>query len=87
MSDLTKKDFLYFQNDILADIKKLESKLTEKITNLYSYIQEITLSNEKRFTTLNSIIKSISDNNNGESEKKIISQIERLKKRVEILVK
>lgn len=83
MSDLTKKDFLYFQNDILADIKKLESKLTEKITNLYSYIQEITLSNEKRFTTLNSIIKSISDNNNGESEKKIISQIERLKKRVE----
>ncbi len=83
MSDLTKKDFLYFQNDILADIKKLESKLTEKITNLYSYIQEITLSNEKRFTTLNAIIKSISDNNNGESEKKIISQIERLKKRVE----
>ena len=83
MSDLTKKDFLYFQNDILADIKKLESKLTEKITNLYSYIQEITLSNEKRFTTFNTIIKTISDNNNGESEKKIISQIERLKKRVE----
>ena len=83
MSDLTKKDFLYFQNEILEDIKKVESKLQEKIASLYSYIQEMTLSNEKRFTTLNTIIQNISERNHAENEKNIISQIDRLKKKVE----
>ena len=85
MSDLTKKDFLYFQNEILEDIKKVESKFAEKITSLYSYIQEMTLSNEKRFTTLNTIIQNISESNHAETEKNIISQIGRLKKKWKIL--
>ena len=83
MSDLTKKDFLYFQNEILEDIKKVESKFAEKITSLYSYIKEMTLSNEKRFTTLNTIIQNISESNHAETEKNIISQIDLLKKKVE----
>ena len=83
MSDLTKKDFLYFQNEVLQDIKKVESKLTEKIGGIYSYIQEITMTNEKRYDSINVIIKTLSQNNNEENEQKILSQIERLKRRVD----
>ena len=83
MSDLTKKDFIYFQNEVLQDIKKVESKLNEKIGSIYTYIQEISTSNEKRYDSMNSLVKNISDNNNEKIEEKILSQIERLKKKVE----
>ena len=56
MSDLIKKDFLFFQNEILQDIKKVETKLSDKIESIYSYIQEMSISNEKRFNSLNSIV-------------------------------
>ena len=83
MSDLSKKDFIYFQNEILQDIKKVESKLNEKIGSIYSYIQEISISNEKRYDSINSIVKKLSDNNFEKTEEKILSQIERLKKKIE----
>ena len=83
MSYLTKNDFLYFKNDVLQDIKKVESKLTEKIGSLFSYIQEITSSTEKRFDSLNSLIKKLSEYDHSEVEQKIFSQIDNLKKKLE----
>ena len=80
MSDLIKKDFLFFQNEILQDIKKVETKLSDKIESIYSYIQEMSISNEKRFNSLNSIVKNFSDNNINEAHQVILSQIENLKK-------
>ena len=76
MSDLIKKDFLFFQNEILQDIKKVETKLSDKIESIYSYIQEMSISNEKRFNSLNSIVKNFSDNNINEAHQVILSQIE-----------
>ena len=81
MSDLIKKDFLFFQNEILQDIKKVETKLSDKIESIYSYIQEMSISNEKRFNSLNSIVKNFSDNNINEAHQVILSQIENLKKK------
>ena len=80
MSDLIKKDFLFFQNEILQDIKKVETKLSDKIESIYSYIQEMSISNEKRFNSLNSIVKNFSDNNINEAHQVLLSQIENLKK-------
>ena len=80
MRDLLKKDFLFFQNEILQDIKKVETKLSDKIESIYSYIQEMSISNEKRFNSLNSIVKNFSDNNINEAHQVLLSQIENLKK-------
>ena len=83
MSDLTKKDFLFFQNEVLQDIKKIKLNCTEKISQLYSYIQEIVISNEKKYDSMNIIIKQLTEKDNSEKEQAILSQIDRLKRKVE----
>ena len=83
MSDLTKKDFLYFKNDVLQDIKKVESKLTEKIGTLFSYIQKIGSSTDKRFDSMDIIIKKLSEYDHCEVENKIYSKIDELRKQLE----
>ena len=83
MSDLTKKDFIYFQNEILQDIKNVESKLSEKIASIFSCIQEISTSTEKRINSISTVVKTLSDNNHVEAHEKIMSQIDRLKKKLD----
>ena len=83
MSDLTKKDFIYFQNEVLQDIKNVESKLSEKIASIFSCIQEISASTEKRINSINTVVKTLSDNNHVEAHEKIMSQIDRLKKKLD----
>ena len=39
-NDNIKNDFIFFQNEVLSDIKKLESKLTEKIFQMNNAIEQ-----------------------------------------------
>ena len=48
MTEVKKTDFLYFQNEILTDLKQLETKLTSKIEeNTNKFFQQIKNSEEK----------------------------------------
>lgn len=82
-SIITKKDFIYFQKEVLQDIKNVESKLSEKIASIFSCIQEISASTEKRINSINTVVKTLSDNNHVEAHEKIMSQIVRLKKKLD----
>ena len=85
MSEITKKDFIYFQNEVLEDMKKIESKFLAKINQINTYIQEITTANENNYLKLKNSIQQLSSNNQGnnQNEKNILDQIELLKKRIE----
>ena len=83
MSDLTKKDLIYFQNEVLQDIKKIEFNFTEKISHIYSYIQEIAISNEKKYDSMNILIKQFTEKDNSEKEEAILSKIDKIKKKIE----
>ena len=39
MNEKTKNDFLFFQNEILGDVKKVEVKLSEKLSQISSFIE------------------------------------------------
>jgi len=66
MENVSKKDFLYFQNEILQDIKKLDMKLNEKVLSLnntlQAYISQSDLKvksfQEKLFETLSTKIQN-----------------------------
>ena len=63
MGEITKNDIIYFQNDILKDIKKLEKKLDAKIETLSKIISDQNTLYEQKF--------QISQNNILELSKKI----------------
>ena len=52
-NDNIKNDFIFFQNEVLSDIKKLESKLTEKIFQMNNAIEQNNLKIENKINDLN----------------------------------
>ena len=44
----TKNDFLFFQNEILGDIKNIDFKMNEKFTHMSKYIETQNSFNEKK---------------------------------------
>ena len=63
MGEITKSDFIYFQNDVLKDMKQLENKLEAKIGLLAKLITEQNTTYDQKF--------QLSENNLAELSKKI----------------
>ena len=55
----TKNDFLFFQNEILGDIKNIDFKMNEKFTHMSKYIETQNSFNEKKNAKYISINREI----------------------------
>ena len=53
---ITKNDFLFFQNEMLGDLKKIEVKINEKFSQLSTYLETQKNINEKKNQQLSSSI-------------------------------
>ena len=49
MAEVKKSDFIYFQNEFLQDLKKLDNKLTERISQITTNFQNNKLLTDKKF--------------------------------------
>jgi len=56
----TKNDFLYFQNEILGDIKNIQVKTAEKFTQISNYLETQKNFNEKKFNDLTILVDKLS---------------------------
>ena len=56
----TKNDFLYFQNEILGDIKNIQVKTAEKFTQMSNYLETQKNFNEKKFNDLTILVDKLS---------------------------
>ena len=78
-NDNIKNDFIFFQNEILSDIKKLESRLTDKIFQVNNIIQQQNLKNENKINELNSrfiiLTNQIDEKKNSENPELIIQPV------------
>ena len=57
--EVKKNDFLFFQNEVLQDLKILENRINEKITSLSNRIRQETNNNDEKITTQNNKIMEI----------------------------
>ena len=48
-NDKTRNDFIFFQNEILGDIKKIETKLMDKLAQTITAMENLSKKNENRF--------------------------------------
>ena len=48
MNEPIKNDFVYFRNEILKDMKQIETKINEKVSNLYSYIKKFNTESDEK---------------------------------------
>ena len=55
----TKNDFLFFQNEILGDIKNIDLKTNEKFNQITSYLETQKNLNEKKQKDLNALIEKL----------------------------
>ena len=60
-NNVTKKDFIFFQDDILRQIKKLETQLTEKISTSKQSIEEKTTKLEENYTNIRQKVLEINE--------------------------
>ena len=77
MNEPIKTDLIYFRNEILKDMKEMETKLNDKIVNLYSLINKINSKSDEKLSAINIKIKTLQDNDPSIIETKINSVIER----------
>ena len=61
MDEVKKSDFIYFQNEFLQDIKKLDLKFSEKISQLIISFQNNKLITDQKFELYNNKITSLSN--------------------------
>lgn len=80
---LKKDDFVYFRNEILKDMKQIESKINEKVTNLYTYIKKISTDNDQKIDTINVKVLKLLENDPLLLEEKINSKLEKNKNNFE----
>ena len=77
MNEPIKNDLIYFRNEILKDMKEMETKLNDKIVSLYSLINKINSKSDEKLSAINIKIKTLQDNDPSIIETKINSVIER----------
>jgi DNA repair exonuclease SbcCD ATPase subunit len=58
-NDKVRNDFLFFQNEILTDVKKFETRLNEKIAQTTDFIDQQNQKIETKFKEINSRIESL----------------------------
>ena len=76
MNDLQKNDFVYFRNEILKDMKEIETKINEKVLGLYSFIKKNSAEYDEKFDLINVKLKTLQDNDPLLLENKMNSKIE-----------
>ena len=59
MSEVKKSDIIYIQNEILIDIAKLDKKLSDKITQLSSALQNQQLLTDQKYELSNDKYNSL----------------------------
>ena len=78
-NDNIKNDFIFFQNEVLSDIKKLESRLTDKMFQVNNIIQQQNLKIENKINELNSkfviLTNQMHEKKNSENPELIIQPI------------
>ena len=79
MNDLQKNDFVYFRNEILKDMKEIETKINVKVLDLYSFIKKNSIEIDEKFNDINVKLKILQDNDPLILENKFNSKIERNK--------
>lgn len=57
--EVKKNDFLFFQNEVLKDLKILENRINEKIKSLSNRIRQETNNNDEKISTQNNKIMEI----------------------------
>ena len=80
---LQKNDFVYFRNEILKDMKEIESKINEKVTNLYSLIKKNSDDSDQKINTINIKIKKLQENDPAFFQEIINSKLENNKNHFE----
>ena len=60
-NDKVKNDFLFFQNEILTDVKKVETRINEKISQTTDFIDQQNQKIENKFKDINSRFESLSN--------------------------
>ena len=60
MNEKSKNDFIFFQNEILVDVKKIEMKLIEKLTHTTSFIENQTERYDSKIKDLTNKINQLS---------------------------
>ena len=60
MNEKSKNDFIFFQNEILGDVKKIEMKLIEKLTHTTSFIENQTERYDSKIKDLTNKINQLS---------------------------
>ena len=56
---ITKNDFLFFQNEMLGDLKKVEIKINEKLSQLSTYLETQKSINEEKNQQFSSLIENL----------------------------
>ena len=81
MAEVKKSDFIYFQNEFLQDIKKIDIKFTEQIAQIIKTFQNHKLITDQKFEIVNEKISSLLTTIETNTEiKKLNSEIENFKK-------
>ena len=83
MAEVKKSDFIYFQNEFLQDLKKLDIKFNEKISELVKNFQNQKLVSDQKFEMYNDKISSLLNMMETNSEyQKIKTEFENFKKHI-----
>ena len=83
MNKKQKNDFVYFRNEILKDMKQIETKINEKVINFYSSIKKITTENDEKINLIDLKLKALQNNDPLVLENKINSNFEKNRKKFE----
>jgi low affinity Fe/Cu permease len=82
MDEVKKSDFIYFQNEFLQDIKKLDIKFNEKISQIMTTFQNNKLITDQKFQIYNDKISSLRTTiESNEEFKKVKTELENFKKK------
>lgn len=83
MAEVKKSDFIYFQNEFLQDIKKLDIKFNEKIAQIITTFQNNKLITDQKFQIYNDKISSLRTTiESNEEFKKVKTELENFKKKI-----
>ena len=80
MAEVTKGDLMFFQNDVLGDMKKLESKLNSKIEASIEELKSLFSQNDTKNNILNEKFEEFFNSMNSQNKKNNNEDIEKLKK-------
>ena len=83
MAEVKKSDFIYFQNEFLQDLKKIDIKFTEQLGQLIKTFQNDKLITDQKIELINNKISSLlSSFENNKEYQKLKTEIDNFKKNI-----